>query len=81
MGTGTHPVSDGCTGFWWAEEAFDGVRECCVDHDMGGTDGTLLDCLLVILPMWAWAPAAFCVALMILFRPVYHRIKRIGKWQ
>ena len=37
-------ISDGCTGFWWAELIWPGVYECCVEHDVGGSDSTLLDC-------------------------------------
>jgi len=70
-------TSDGCTGFWPLEWLFPKISACCSVHDFGGTDGTLLDCLQSALPPWAWAIAAFCVALMILFRPVYNLIKRV----
>lgn len=69
-------VSDGCTGFWAFEWIFPAIRECCVIHDGGGTDGGLLDCLQHALPPWAWPIAAFCVALMIAVRPLYHLWKR-----
>lgn len=69
-------VSDGCTGFWLAEWLFPAARDCCVVHDFGGSNGTLLDCLQAVLPGWAYVIAGFCVALMILFRPVYQWIKR-----
>lgn len=75
MGSGIEPVSDGCTGFWFAEWLFP-IRQCCVDHDFGGTDGMLLDCLLFNTPSWAWPAVAACVALMILLRPLYHLLKR-----
>ncbi len=68
-------VSDGCSGFWFLEWFFPAITACCTVHDFGGSDGTLLDCLQGGLPQWAWAPAAFCVALMVLFRPIWHRIK------
>jgi len=45
-------------------------------HDFGGSNGQLLDCLQSVLPHWAYVIAAFCVALMILFRPLYHWLKR-----
>lgn len=67
--------SDGCTGFQYLERFFD-IRACCEVHDAGGSNGTLLDCLEMILPGWAYPFAAFCVALMVLFRPVYHKLKR-----
>ena len=70
--------SDGCSGFQWIERLFDGVRDCCVVHDYGGSDGQLLDCLQSVLPPWAWAIAAFCVALMVLFRPIYRLLKPKG---
>jgi len=66
--------SDGCKGFQWVEWFFD-IRPCCVGHNAGGADGELLDCLRTRLPAWAYVPAAFCVAWMVLFRPVYRLIK------
>lgn len=70
-------MPDGCSGFKFAEWLFPKITDCCVAHDLGGTDGTLLDCLQQAIPAWAWAPAAFCVALMILVRPIYrHFFKR-----
>jgi len=72
-------MSDGCTGFWLFELFFP-IRDCCVVHDAGGSDGTLLDCLLSATPPWAWPVVALCVAIMIFFRPVYHWLKkRLGK--
>ena len=68
----------GCTGFGWAEALFPRISACCAVHDVGGTDGTLLDCLQQALPTWAWAPAAVAVALMVLYRPVYNWLQRQG---
>jgi hypothetical protein len=48
---------------------------------MGGTDGTLLDCLQAGIPDWAWPLAAIGVAVMVLFRPVYNWIKGKGTHQ
>ncbi len=70
-------ISDGCSGFGWAEWLFPTIRSCCVDHDFGGSDGALLDCLQQSLPPWAWAIAAVCVAGMILIRPIYRAFKRL----
>lgn len=64
------PLSDGCTGFQWAEWIFPSIRSCCEAHDGGGSDGLLLDCLQANIPEWAWPFAALGVALMILFRPI-----------
>lgn len=71
--------SDGCTGFNWAEWLFPAIRGCCAEHDGGGSNGALLDCLESVLPGWAYVIAAFCVALMILLRPLYHLITRRGR--
>lgn len=71
------PVSDGCTGFWWAEWLFP-VRQCCEAHDVGGTDGALLDCLMAATPEWAWPVVGLCVAVMILFRPVLRLFRSKG---
>lgn len=69
-------ISDGCSGFQWAEWLFPSISACCQIHDAGGSDGGLLDCLQANLPPWAWAIAAFCVALMVLLRPLYRLLKR-----
>jgi hypothetical protein len=70
------PMTDGCTGFQWAEWLFPKITACCTIHDTGGTDGTLLDCLQTSVPEWAWPFAAASVAVMVLFRPVYNWLKR-----
>ena len=67
-------MSDGCTGFQWLERVFP-ITACCWEHDNGGTDGQLLDCLMAATPGWAWPLVAVCVAVMIFWRPVYHFIK------
>jgi len=63
-------ISDGCTGFQWAEALFP-VRACCEIHDAGGTDGGLLDCLMQNTPPTTWPIVGLCVAVMILVRPAY----------
>lgn len=68
----------GCTGFDWAEKLWPDATACCLAHDLGGTDGALLDCLTAALPTWAWAGAAFGVALMVLVRPAYNWMQRKG---
>ena len=73
-----HNLSDGCTGYGLFEWIWPAIRDCCAVHDYGGTDGQLLDCLQSALPGWAWAPAALCVALMILLRPIYRLFKPKG---
>lgn len=69
-------MSDGCTGFWWAEWFFPAIRACCEVHDAGGSNGTLLDCLESVLPGWAYPVAAVCVVLMIFVRPLYRLLKQ-----
>lgn len=69
--------SDGCTGFQWAEQLFS-IHACCVAHDLGGTDGALLDCLMSNAPEWLWPIVALSVALMVLVRPLYRLIKPKG---
>lgn len=70
-------IGDGCSGFQWLEPFF-AIRSCCDIHDVGGTDGTLLDCLMTVTPEWAWPAVALCVAIMILFRPLWRRFKPKG---
>lgn len=78
MALGVDAMSgDGCTGFQWFEQFFP-VRACCDVHDLGGSDGTLLDCLLQATPGWAWPAVGLCVTLMLLFRPIYRRFKARG---
>lgn len=69
-------ISDGCTGFWWAEWLFPSITQCCMIHDGGGSDGALLDCLLLNTPPRVAPLVAICVAVMILLRPLYHWLKR-----
>lgn len=71
----------GCTGFGWVERLWPNATACCLDHDLGGSDGQLLDCLMGVLPPWAWAACAFGVAVMVLFRPVYVFGQRQGWWK
>lgn len=76
-GSGTTDlVSDGCSGFQWAEWLFPATRQCCAEHDFGGSNGTLLDCLESVLPIWAYPIAAVFVALMVIVRPLYGKLKR-----
>lgn len=71
--------SDGrCTGFEWAEWLFQGINACCNIHDLGATDGQLLDCLLGTTPTWAWFFVGLAVAAMILLRPIYNMLQRWG---
>lgn len=67
-------TGDGCTGFQWLEPLV-AIRTCCDLHDMGGSDGTLLDCLLNATPAWSWPLVGLCVTLMLLARPFYHLLK------
>lgn len=69
--------TDGCSGFQLLELVFPTISNCCAIHDNGGTDGMLMDCLQGNLPPWAWAGAAFCVALMVLWRPIYRHFQRM----
>jgi hypothetical protein len=69
-------VIDGCTGFWWIDWIYPAATVCCNDHDMGGTDGQLLDCLLSVLPDWSGFLVVLAVLIMFAFRPIYHFIKR-----
>lgn len=71
------PLSDGCTGFWWAEFIWP-VHQCCVEHDFGGTDGVLLDCIIN-----AGVPAVlatFAVFGMAFWRPLYEAWLRFKGW-
>lgn len=68
---------DGCTGFQWLEPFF-AIRTCCDVHDFGGSDGTLLDCLLNATPHWAWPVVGLCVTIMLLLRPIYRLVKSKG---
>ena len=68
---------DGCSGFQWLEWAYP-IRACCDVHDRGGSDGTLLDCLMTATPEWAWPLVGLCVAIMILLRPIYRLFKPKG---
>lgn len=67
--------SDGCSGFWWAESVWP-IRECCVAHDGGASDGWLFDCLANAgVPLWAVAAA---ILLMVLFRPLWRLWRQVS---
>lgn len=68
-------LDTGCTGFQWAEWIWPGISQCCTTHDLGGSDGALLDCLLTGLPGWLGPFAAIGVALMLAARPLYERLR------
>ncbi len=70
----------GCTGFQWLERWVTGIDACCGAHDLGGSDGQLLDCLMSAVPTWAWPLVGFGVAGMILLRPLYNLGQRKGWW-
>lgn len=73
----TPGVTDGCTGFWWAELIWP-IYECCVEHDFGGSDGVLLDCIIGAgVPA---ALAALAVFIMAFFRPIYEAMLRLKTW-
>ena len=71
-------VSDGCTGVPFFHDLWAGAYECCVEHDLGGSDGVLLDCWQAAdVPL---AFAAFAILVMIILRPVYHWLRDRGWW-
>lgn len=70
--------SDGvCTGFPDSAFGFD-WSACCLAHDLGSTDGMLLDCLQSSVPPWAWPAVGFAITIMIFWRPVYNLLQRWG---
>jgi hypothetical protein len=69
-------VSDGCTGFQWAEWIWPAIHECCATHDYGGSDGQLLDCLTGAGGVPAML-ALVGIAIMVLARPAYELWLRI----
>jgi hypothetical protein len=73
--------SDGaCTGFpdgigpWnWAA--------CCLPHDVGGSDGALVDCIAAHAPGLPIVVILAAVTLMALLRPLYNLGQRWGWWK
>lgn len=74
MAASSEPLSDGCTGFQFLEPVFP-IRDCCVVHDQGGSDGALVDCIAAVIPGPALPLLFVCMAIMVALRPVYHWIK------
>lgn len=64
-----------CTGFPDSLGPWD-WHQCCVQHDAGGTDGQLLDCVASSVPGWAEVIVVLCIALMVLLRPIYTWLQR-----
>lgn len=72
-------ISDGCTGFWLFQWIWPAITACCTGHDGGMSDGWLLDCLehaIPLPPLVAAILATAGVAIMALWRPLYHLFKR-----
>jgi hypothetical protein len=75
--------SDGqCTGVQWLVNMTpwrDALTACCVGHDSGWTDGFFFDCLQAALPYW-WGGfiAVAAVFWVLVGRPVYNRLQRMG---
>lgn len=68
-------ISDGCTGFQWAERLFP-IRQCCDVHDAGGGDFELVGCLLANTPVSVWPIVAGCAVLALLVgRPLLRLLK------
>lgn len=71
-------LGDGvCTGFPSHLGPWDWTV-CCAVHDLGGSNGQLLDCISAQVPAWAQATVAFAIALMILLHPAYEWMQRRG---
>ncbi len=73
-------ISDGCSGFAWAEAIWPSISQCCLVHDLGGTDGMLVDCLQGALVWWLWWAIPLALLVVTLFRPLYNFLKKIGLW-
>ena len=71
----------GCTGLQWLVDLTpwrEPIATCCALHDLGGSDGALLDCLQSSVPAWLWPLVAFAVTVMVFWRPVYNWLQRKG---
>jgi len=75
--------SDGqCTGFPGGVEAFKwDWSACCSLHDVGASDGTLVDCVVSAAPGLPAVVVLAAVTLMALFRPLYNVGQRWGWWR
>lgn len=60
----------GCTGFPNGIGAWD-WRACCIEHDLTGTDGQLLDCITAVVPDWAAGLVGIAVTIMLFYNPIY----------
>ena len=71
--------TDGCTGFPDQIGEKD-LTYCCGVHDLGGSDGQLLDCLTALDPTsWIWIMlVTFGVLIMRMFKPIYNFLQRVG---
>ena len=72
-------TTDGCTGFPDQIGNKD-LSQCCLVHDLGGTDATLQKCLNDLDPgaLWWIALVAIGVFLMKIFRPCYNYCQARG---
>lgn len=78
MGIGISATEvDGCTGVPWYHQIWEGSYQCCVEHDLGGTDDQLRDCWLEIgMPAIV---VVFSIFVMVMLRPFYHLWQRLTR--
>lgn len=68
-------ISDGCS---WSPDLW--IRQCCVEHDLGGSDLQFWQCIVEDSPFLgpaAYIFASIFVLIMILGRPFYNWIKHL----
>lgn len=52
------------------------LTDCCIAHDLGGSDIELARCVADTVPGWGWAIGAAMLAGLTLFGPVYRALRR-----
>ena len=63
-----------CT--WWPDQWFGiSITQCCVEHDLGGTDWRLAQCVAEQHPLFFILGAVMLVGVT-LFRPIYYAYQR-----
>lgn len=74
---GAVPADGRCTGFPGGVGPWD-WSHCCQVHDLGGSDGGLVDCVIAAAPGLPAAVVLAAVTVMALFRPLYNLAQRWG---
>lgn len=73
--------SDGhCTGFPDSVGPFNFLH-CCIEHDLGSSDGQLLDCLTTEVAPLGWGGAVLIILVVLIMKTLQPIYNLLQKWK